>query len=83
MKTYILLLVVVLSVAAVQAKKANGKGKPSKGEKEPKSGFCMSEEEMMMFCHAGSALGEKANAAMETCAVDMRKGKGKKPSKGA
>merc|ERR1712128_90282 len=84
MKTYILLLVVVLSVAAVQAKKANGKGKPSKGEKEPKSGFCMSEEEMMMFCHAGSALGEKANAAMETCAaaVDMRKGKGKKPSKG-
>merc|ERR1719431_1728956 len=83
MKTYILLLVVVLSVAAVQAKKANGKGKPSKGEKEPKSGFCMSEEEMMMFCHAGSALGEKANAAMETCAaaVDMRKGKGKKPSK--
>merc|ERR1712183_105141 len=84
MKTYILLLVVVLSVAAVQAKKANGKGKPSKDEKEPKSGFCMSEEEMMMFCHAGSALGEKANAAMETCAaaVDMRKGKGKKPSKG-
>merc|ERR1711892_392145 len=81
-KTYILLLVVVLSVAAVQAKKANGKGKPSKGEKEPKSGLCMSEEEMMMFCHAGSALGEKANAAMETCAVDMRKGKGKKPSKG-
>merc|ERR1719431_2529000 len=84
MKTYILLLVVVFSVAAVQAKKANGKGKPSKGEKEPKSGFCMSDEEMMMFCHAGSALGEKANAAMETCAaaVDMRKGKGKKPSKG-
>ena len=85
MKTFAMLLVVVLSVAAVQAKKANGKGKPSKGEKEPKSGFCMSEEEMMMFCHAGSALGEKANAAMETCAaaVDMRKGKGKKPSKGA
>merc|ERR1719431_1196730 len=82
MKTYILLLVVVLSVAAVQAKKANGKGKPSKGEKEPKSGFCMSEEEMMMFCHAGSALGEKANAAIETCAaaVDMRKGKGKCPT---
>merc|ERR1739838_463959 len=84
MKTFSLLLVVVLAVAAVQAKKANGKGKPSKGEKEPKSGFCMSEEEMMMFCHAGSALGEKANAAMETCAAagDMRKGKGKKPSKG-
>merc|ERR1712106_104864 len=79
MKTYILLLAVVLSVSAVQAKKANGKGKPSKAEKEPKSGFCMSEDEMMMFCHAGSALGEKANAAMETCAaaVDMRKGKGK------
>merc|ERR1739838_318771 len=37
---------------------------------------------MMMFCHAGSALGEKANAAMETCAaaVDMKPSKGKCPT---
>ena len=39
-----------------------------------------------MICHAGSALGEKANAAMEVCAanaeVRAKKGKGKGKAKG-
>merc|ERR1719167_1917152 len=41
---------------------------------------------MMKICHAGSALGEKAEAAMEACAIKAesraKKGKGKKPNKG-
>merc|ERR1712183_1180941 len=98
MKTYMFLLVVVLSVAAVQAKKGKGNAKPSKVEKAPESGFCMTDAEMMMFCHAGSALGEKVDAAMDTCAEQLNgtmgetaraldivldmRKKGKKPSKG-
>merc|ERR1711915_225137 len=39
----------------------------------------------MRICHKGSALGEKANAAMEACAAKVqtraKKGKGKKPNK--
>merc|ERR1712106_206018 len=54
MRSLILVLVVSLAVASVQAKKAKGGkgGKPAKGEP---SGLCLSEEKMMMICHAGSA----------------------------
>merc|ERR1719493_163484 len=58
------------------------------------NGMCMAEEDamnMMKICHKGSALGEKANAAMEACTAKVQvrakngkgkgKGKGKKPSK--
>merc|ERR1712123_478253 len=85
MRSLILVLVVSLAVASVQAKKAKGGkgGKPAKGEP---SGLCLSEEKMMMICHAGSALGEKANAAMEVCAANAeeraKKGKGKAKGKG-
>ena len=56
--------------------------------------MCLAEEDamnMMKICHKGSALGEKANAAMEACTAKVQarakngkgkgKGKGKKPSK--
>merc|ERR1719357_1735410 len=58
------------------------------------NGMCLAEEDamnMMRICHKGSALGEKANAAMEACAAKVQtrakngkgkgKGKGKKPNK--
>merc|ERR1712123_460490 len=85
MRSLILVLVVSLTVASVQAKKAKG-GKGGKPAKEEHSGLCLSEEKMMMICHAGSALGEKANAAMEVCAANAeeraKKGKGKGKAKG-
>merc|ERR1712215_224857 len=83
MRFFFLLLIVSVALAA---KKPKGKGK-GKG----KAGLCITEEQMMRICHAGSAVGEKAMTAMETCngdttatgraldVVDMRK---KKPSKG-
>merc|ERR1712029_762184 len=50
--------------------------------------MCLSEDDamnMMKICHAGSALGEKAEAAMEACTIKAesraKKGKGKKPTK--
>merc|ERR1712228_1135746 len=62
-----------------------GKGNGGKASKA----MCLSEEDgknMMKICHAGSALGEKAEAAMEACAIKAesraKKGKGKKPNKG-
>ena len=85
MRSLILVLVVSLAVASVQAKKAKG-GKGGKPAKKEPSGLCLSEEKMMMICHAGSALGEKANAAMEVCAANAeeraKKGKGKGKAKG-
>merc|ERR1711892_362951 len=78
-------LILVLVVSFVQAKKAKG-GKGGKPAKEEPSGLCLSEEKMMMLCHAGSALGEKANAGMEVCAANAeegaKKGKGKGKAKG-
>merc|ERR1712215_413036 len=85
MRLFILLLLLIVSVA-LAAKKPKSKGK-GKG----KAGLCITEEQMMRICHAGSAVGEKAMTAMETCngdttatgraldALDMRQ---KKPSKG-
>merc|ERR1712183_516478 len=85
MRFLILLLIVSVALAA---KKPKGKGK---GKGKDKAGYCLSEDQMMSICHAGSAVGEKAMAAMETCqgdttaagralaVLDMRK---KKPNKG-
>merc|ERR1711892_701080 len=87
MRSLILILVVSLAVASVQAKfrKAKG-GKGGKPAKAEPAGLCLSKENMMMICHAGSALGEKANAAMEVCAANAEtranKGKGKAKGKG-
>merc|ERR1712123_106849 len=85
MRSLILVLLVSLAVASVQAKKAKG-GKGGKPAKKEPSGLCLSEENMMMICHAGSALGEKANAAMEVCTATAeeraKKGKGKGKAKG-
>merc|ERR1712123_18975 len=85
MRSLILVLVVSLAVASVQAKKAKG-GKGGKPAKKEPSGLCLSEEKMMMICHAGSALGEKANAAIEVCTATVeeraKKGKGKGKGKG-
>merc|ERR1711936_572504 len=81
MRFLILLLIVSVALAS---KKPKGKGKD-------KAGYCLSEDQMMRICHAGSAVGEKAMAAMEACqedttaagralaVLDMRK---KKPNKG-
>merc|ERR1712215_361157 len=35
---------------------------------EPRPGFCVSHEDMLMICAAGSAIEEKSPAAMEACA---------------
>merc|ERR1712112_733825 len=67
------------------SKKA-GKGKGGKGGKEGK-GLCLTEERMMMICSAGSSLGERTMAAMETCSnnavaagrAKKGNGKGNKP----
>merc|ERR1712098_110613 len=48
-------------------KGGNGGKKPGKGE-EKMGGLCLSEEETMMICKAGTAFGDKAKAAMEACA---------------
>merc|ERR1712105_377253 len=68
-----------------------GKGK-GKGDKEEGKGLCLTEEKMMMICKAGTSLGEKTMAAMETCSdkavAEARakkgnaKGKKPKPNKG-
>merc|ERR1711892_693617 len=81
MRSLIFILVVSLAVASVQAKfrKAKG-GKGGKPAKAEPAGLCLPKENMMMICHAGSALGEKANAAMEVCsakAESRAKSKGK------
>merc|ERR1711915_883879 len=80
MRSFIVFLVLSLTVLSL-AKKGNG-GKANKA-------MCLSEEDgknMMKICHAGSTLGEKAEAAMEACAIKAesraKKGKGKKPNKG-
>ena len=72
----------VLSLVALSLAKKGKGGKASKA-------MCLSEEDamnMMKICHAGSSLGEKAEAAMEACAAKAqsraKKGKGKKPNKG-
>ena len=65
MRGLTLFLALSLAVSSVQAKKGKG-GKPAKKEPE---GMCMTEEDMMMICHGGSSLGEKANAATEACAA--------------
>jgi hypothetical protein len=48
-----------------------GKGEPSKpqkpGKEEGENGMCIDGEKMMKMCLAGSSLGEKSPAAMETC----------------
>merc|ERR1712098_173262 len=81
MKCFTVFLVLSLTALSL-AKKGNG-GKASKA-------MCLSEDDamnMMKICHAGSALGEKAEAAMEACAIKAEsrakkgKGKGKKPNK--
>merc|ERR1712106_595238 len=86
MRSLILILVVSLAVASVQAKFRKG-GKGGKPAKAEPAGLCLSKENMMMICHAGSALGEKANAAMEVCSANAEaraksKGKGKGKGKG-
>ena len=52
-----------------------GKGEPSKpqkpGKEEEKNGMCIDGEKMMKMCLAGSSLGEKSPAAMETCDAQM------------
>ena len=58
MRVLILVLVVFLSVAAVQGK---GKGK--------NKGVCVDPDQMIKICAAGSALEQKAPAAMEACNV--------------
>ena len=80
MKCFTVFLVLSLTALCL-AKKGKG-GKASKA-------MCLSEDDamnMMKICHAGSALGEKAEAAMEACAIKAesraKKGKGKKPNKG-
>merc|ERR1711862_572430 len=74
------------------AKKAGKGGEGGKGEKEAAKGLCLTEEQMMMICKAGTALGERTMAAMETCSDNVvaegraKKGKGNgkkpKPNKG-
>merc|ERR1711892_1114276 len=87
MRSLIVVCLVTLAIVSVQAKKGKGKGgKPGKTES---SGLCLSERNLMVICHAGSDLGEKANAALEVCSngnaetrAKKPKGKGKgKPSK--
>merc|ERR1719370_2505356 len=78
MRSLIIVLVLSLAVASVMAKKG-------KGDKEEGKGLCLTEENMMMICKAGTSLGEKTMAAMETCSDNAvaearaKKGKGKKP----
>merc|ERR1711910_136551 len=54
---------------------------------EPRPGFCVSHEDMMVICAAGSAMEEKSPAAMEACAEFLPNpeegGKGKGKGKGA
>merc|ERR1712212_1125468 len=87
MRSLIIVLVLSLALVSVMAKKEKGKGK---GEKEEGKGLCLTEEKMMMICKAGTSLGEKTMAAMETCSdkavAEARRGNGKekkpKPNKG-
>ena len=82
MRSLIIVLVLSLAVASVMAKKGKGKG-----EKEEGKGLCLTEENMMMICKAGTSLGERTMAAMETCSdnavaegrAKKGKGNGKKP----
>merc|ERR1712168_962057 len=75
----LIVLVLSLAVASVMAKKGKGN--------EKGKGLCLTEEKMMMICKAGTSLGEKTMAAMETCSdkavAETRaknvNGKGKKP----
>merc|ERR1711872_373005 len=62
MRSLIIVLVLSLAMASVLAKKGKGgsKGKGGKGEKEESKGMCLSEDQMMMMCKAGSELGVKA-----------------------
>ena len=63
----ILIFLTVLCIAAsVQA----AKKKPKPAAKEA-SGFCVSDEDLMAICHAGSAMGKKAKTAMGACAKKM------------
>ena len=66
----------VLSLTALSLAKQGIVGKASKE-------MCLSEEDgknMMKICHAGSVLGEKAEASMEACAIkaESRAKKGKR-----
>merc|ERR1719290_212183 len=83
MRSPIIVLVLSLAMASVLAK-GGGKGKGGKGEKEESKGMCLSEDQMMMMCKAGSELGEKAMAAMEACSnnVETRAKNGKGKGKG-
>merc|ERR1739848_210041 len=77
MRSLIIVLVLSLAMASVLAKKGKGGGKGKggkggKGEKEESKGMCLSEDQMMMMCKAGSELGEKAMAAMEACSNNVR-----------
>merc|ERR1712106_803364 len=74
MRSIIVVCLVTLAIVFVQAKK--GKGKPGKTES---SGLCLSERNMMVICHAGSDLGEKANAALEVCSSTNAETRAKKP----
>ena len=63
----ILIFLTLLCIAAsVQA--AKKKPKPAA---EESSGFCVSDEDLMAICHAGSAMGKKAKTAMGACAKKM------------
>merc|ERR1712128_321335 len=77
MRSLIVICLVTLAIVFVQAKKGKGKGgKPGKTES---SGLCLSERNMMVICHAGSDLGEKANAALEVCSSTNAETRAKKP----
>merc|ERR1712002_401544 len=85
MRGLVLILVLSLAISCGLAKKAGKGGKGGKGEKPAKKepeGLCLTEKDMMNICHAGSTLGEKANAAMAACSASAeeraKKGKGKK-----
>ena len=98
MRSLILVLVLSLAVASVMAKKGGkgGKGgkegKGGKGEKEEGKGLCLTEEQLtkIFLMKAGTSLGERTMAAIDTCSNNAvaetraKKGKGKgkgKPNK--
>ena len=76
------MLKTILQVSLVVAL-ASGQGKE---EDSKEAGLCMSEEEVVYWCTAGTPLGDKLGAAMESCSETEepagRKGKGRGKGKG-
>ena len=76
------MLKTILQVSLVVAL-ASGQGKEDDSKE---AGLCMSEEEVVYWCTAGTPLGDKLGAAMESCSETEepagRKGKGKGKGKG-